>query len=102
MPITPEAVRHMARLARLALEPGETERMAAQLADILAHVRELDEVDLEGVEPFEIAAEHAPGARSDSPGAEPLVLPLEQVATLMREGFFTVPRLYDPGAGEQG
>lgn len=100
MSITTEAVEHMARLARLTLEPDEPERMAAQLAAILAHVRELDEVDLDGVEPFEIAAEHAAGARADEPGAEPLVLPLAEMATAMRAGFFTVPRLYEPGPGE--
>jgi aspartyl-tRNA(Asn)/glutamyl-tRNA(Gln) amidotransferase subunit C len=47
--ITPEEVRHVARLARLALDDAEVERFAAQLSAILEHVdavRRLDTADV--------------------------------------------------------
>ncbi len=42
---------HVARLSRLALDDAELGRMTAELGKILAHVRQLDAVDTEGVEP---------------------------------------------------
>ena len=44
-------VRHVARLARLRLEPAEAERMTAELAKILDHIDKIGELDLAAVEP---------------------------------------------------
>lgn len=52
MPITPEDVAHVARLARLALADDERQRMASQLGRILQYVEQLAELDLRGVEPL--------------------------------------------------
>jgi aspartyl-tRNA(Asn)/glutamyl-tRNA(Gln) amidotransferase subunit C len=41
----------VARLARLALDEGELERMREQLAAILAYIDKLRALDVEGVEP---------------------------------------------------
>jgi aspartyl-tRNA(Asn)/glutamyl-tRNA(Gln) amidotransferase subunit C len=49
--ITPELVQHVARLARLDLEPGEAEKMQSQLGDILGYIGLLDELDLSDVPP---------------------------------------------------
>jgi len=49
--ISPEDVRHVARLARLALTDEELERMREQLDAILAYIDKLRELDVEGVEP---------------------------------------------------
>jgi aspartyl-tRNA(Asn)/glutamyl-tRNA(Gln) amidotransferase subunit C len=49
--LTREAAAHVARLARLGLSDDEIGRMAGELDKILAYVRQLDEVDTEGVEP---------------------------------------------------
>jgi aspartyl-tRNA(Asn)/glutamyl-tRNA(Gln) amidotransferase subunit C len=49
--LTREAVAHVARLARLGLDDEELGQMTAELGKILAYVRQLDEVDTEGVEP---------------------------------------------------
>jgi len=46
-----EQVRHVARLARLRLSDEEVDRMAAELAGVLAHIATIDELDLDGVEP---------------------------------------------------
>lgn len=49
--ITPDEVRHVARLARLELTEEEVRRFAQQLGEILEAARRLDEVDTEGIEP---------------------------------------------------
>jgi len=46
-----EQVRHVALLARLRLSEEEVDRMAAELAGVLAHISTIDELDLQGVEP---------------------------------------------------
>ena len=42
---------HVANLARLALTPEEKTTFAAQLADVLSYIAELEKVDVSGVEP---------------------------------------------------
>ena len=49
--ISRDAVRHVARLARLRLEAAETERMTAELARILEHIDKIAELDLAAVAP---------------------------------------------------
>jgi aspartyl-tRNA(Asn)/glutamyl-tRNA(Gln) amidotransferase subunit C len=49
--IDQDDVRHVARLARLRLEPGDAERMTAELAKILEHIDKISELDLSAVEP---------------------------------------------------
>jgi len=49
--ISEDDVRHVARLARLHLEPDEGGRMTAELAKILDHVAKIGELDLADVEP---------------------------------------------------
>jgi len=49
--ITLAEVEHVARLARLALDADEKERMRSQLDAILGYVEQLRRIDTEGVEP---------------------------------------------------
>ena len=49
--ITLAEVEHVARLARLLLDPAEKERMRGQLDAILGYVEQLRRIDTEGVEP---------------------------------------------------
>ncbi|MGH2816912.1 MAG: Asp-tRNA(Asn)/Glu-tRNA(Gln) amidotransferase subunit GatC [Actinomycetota bacterium] len=51
MAIDRQAVDHVARLARLALDEDERERMMGELAQILAHAEKIQELDLDAVEP---------------------------------------------------
>ncbi len=51
MSLTPEQVRHVAKLARLRLSEAEVEKFSTQLSSILDYVAILNEVDTEGVEP---------------------------------------------------
>ena len=49
--ISEEHVEHVARLARLTLQPEETRRFTEQLNAILTYVEQLNEVPTDGVEP---------------------------------------------------
>jgi aspartyl-tRNA(Asn)/glutamyl-tRNA(Gln) amidotransferase subunit C len=49
--IDPSTVRHVARLARLYLDPDELERMRVELSGILEHIERIQALDLEGVPP---------------------------------------------------
>jgi aspartyl-tRNA(Asn)/glutamyl-tRNA(Gln) amidotransferase subunit C len=42
---------HVANLARINLTPEEKERYSAQLSDVLKYIEQLNEVNVEGVEP---------------------------------------------------
>ena len=61
MAITREVVLHVARLARLELEPDEVTRMQRDLDNILGHVAQLGQLATDGVpETAHVAAERAP------------------------------------------
>jgi aspartyl-tRNA(Asn)/glutamyl-tRNA(Gln) amidotransferase subunit C len=90
-------VRHVARLARLALSAEEEERFAAQLQHVLEYIERLSQVDVEGVEPLSFAGDLAAGLplRADEPHA---CLPREKVlsqAPQADEEAFLVPRIIE-------
>lgn len=60
-------VLHVARLARLALEEDEVERMAGELSKVLDHVERIRELDLSGVPPTSHVADVAGVTRPDEP-----------------------------------
>lgn len=51
MVLTKEEVQHIAILARLGLTQEEIEKYTNQLSSILDYVKQLEEVDTEGIEP---------------------------------------------------
>ncbi len=60
-------VLHVARLARLALDETEVDRMQVELSNVLGHVETIRELDLEGVEPTSHAVDLAGVTRPDVP-----------------------------------
>lgn len=97
MSLSLEQVRHIARLARLALEPAEEARYAAQLSAILGHVEQLSELDVAGVPPMThaLAAGEVTALRPDE--VHPGLSPEEALAAApAREGTaFKVPRIIE-------
>ena len=57
MAIDRTTVRHVARLARLALTAEEEERTAAQLGYVLEYIERLEAVDVSGIEPLSFAGD---------------------------------------------
>jgi len=90
-------VRHVARLARLALSEEEEERFAAQLGHVLEYVERLQAVDVAGVEPLSFAGDAAAGLplREDEPRPS---LPRDKVLAQAPEHngeAFLVPRILE-------
>jgi aspartyl-tRNA(Asn)/glutamyl-tRNA(Gln) amidotransferase subunit C len=50
-PLSEDDVRHVAKLARLALSEDEVARFTVQLRSVLSHAADVESLDLEGVEP---------------------------------------------------
>src|SRR3954470_20502099 len=97
MAIDRDQVRHVARLARLALSEEEEERFAAQLGHVLEYVERLQGVDVGGVEPLGFAGDLAAGLplRPDEPRPS---LPREKVLAQAPEQdgqAFLVPRIIE-------
>ena len=51
MPLTPDEVKHIARLARVGLSDDDIARFQVQLSEILDYFQRLREVDTEGLPP---------------------------------------------------
>ncbi|MSQ41834.1 MAG: Asp-tRNA(Asn)/Glu-tRNA(Gln) amidotransferase subunit GatC, partial [Dehalococcoidia bacterium] len=67
MALTGDEVRHVARLARVALTPEEVERLREQISGILEHFGSLNQIDTDGVEPTAQTFELTNVERPDEP-----------------------------------
>ena len=64
MSVDIDTVKRVARLARIAVTDEDAGRMTGELNAILGFVEQLNEVDVEGVEPIEVAV-HEAGTETD-------------------------------------
>ena len=93
--ISSEDVRHVARLARLALSDDELERMRAEMSAILDYMDTLRSLDTKGVEPTSHAVPLRNVMREDEPAPS---LPLDDMLANApdRDGdTFRVPRIIE-------
>lgn len=93
--ITPALIRHVAHLARLRLEGAELDRLAGELDEILAYVRQLQAVPTEGVQPTSHVLQLANVLRKDETAP---CLPPEVVLALApatRPPFVAVPKIIE-------
>jgi aspartyl-tRNA(Asn)/glutamyl-tRNA(Gln) amidotransferase subunit C len=91
--ITSDQVRHVAKLARLALDEPQLERFRLQLDPILDYIAKIGQADIEGIEPMAHAVHLSNVLREDR--VEPS-LPIEKVLQNAPETdgpFFKVPKV---------
>ena len=91
--VTPELVRSVARLARLAPDESKLPRLTAQIESILDYVAKVGEADVENVEPMAHALPLHNVLREDVVGA---ALPPDKVLQNAPETdgpFFKVPKV---------
>ena len=91
--VSPEDVRHVAKLARLAVDESRLPAVATQLGSILGYIEQINEVDVTGVEPMAHAVPLHNVLRDDV--VEPS-LPLERTLQNAPEAdgpFFKVPKV---------
>jgi aspartyl-tRNA(Asn)/glutamyl-tRNA(Gln) amidotransferase subunit C len=95
MAITKETVLHVAKLARLELTEQEVVTMQRDLAKILGHAEELNQLDTAGVaETTQVAAERAPLRPDVRQGSLETELALAE-APRRAGGAFAVPGFVD-------
>jgi aspartyl-tRNA(Asn)/glutamyl-tRNA(Gln) amidotransferase subunit C len=93
--ITLAEVEHVARLARLALDGDEKERMRSQLEAILGYVEQLRRVNTDGVEPTAHVLPLVNVLRDDEVRPSYPVEAMLANAPDAQEGQFRVPRILE-------
>jgi aspartyl-tRNA(Asn)/glutamyl-tRNA(Gln) amidotransferase subunit C len=96
--ITTADVAKVAALAKLRLAPDELERFTNQLGDVLEHARDLESLDLAGVEPMARPVHLANVLRADVPGPTLDRDEVLGVAPAAEDGQFRVPPVLGEGA----
>jgi aspartyl-tRNA(Asn)/glutamyl-tRNA(Gln) amidotransferase subunit C len=95
MSVDAATVRHIAKLARIAVSDSEVEALAPELNNILGWVEQLQEVDVEGVEPMTAVIPNKLRLRDDEVtdgGRRDDVLANAPAA---EHGFFAVPKVIE-------
>ena len=100
MSVTNEQVRHIAKLARIAMSDEELERMVPELNSILGWVEQLGEVNTDGVEPLTAVIPNTLRLRDDVVDADPLTGgnrrdDILANAPAPQHGFFGVPKVIE-------
>jgi aspartyl-tRNA(Asn)/glutamyl-tRNA(Gln) amidotransferase subunit C len=91
-----EQVLHVAKLARLKLSDDEVDRMSGELSAILEHVDNINELDLDGVEPTSHVVPLENVLREDEPRPS---LPRERALEPAPDADETGFRVPSPGQG---
>jgi len=93
--ISREEIRHVAMLARLALDPAEEEAMATTLDAILTYMEKLAELDTSAVEPTAHIVEREAPWREDRVLNAPDTEALLANAPVRDGDFFRVPKIIE-------
>ena len=95
MPVSTEQVRHIAKLARIAMSDGEIERLAPELNNILGWVEQLAEVNTDGVEPLTAVIDQKLRLRDDKVTEGNIRDEILANAPEAQHGFFAVPKVIE-------
>jgi len=95
MSVNADQVRHVARLARLALTDDEIGRMVPEFNNILDWVKQLDEVDTSGVEPLTAVIDNQLRLRDDAVNDGNCRDAILKNAPDAQHGFFAVPKVIE-------
>ena len=95
MSVNADQVRHVARLARLALGDDEIAKMVPELNNILDWVEQLGEVDTDGVEPLTAVIDNHLRLRDDVVNDGDCRDDILKNAPDAQHGFFAVPKVIE-------
>jgi aspartyl-tRNA(Asn)/glutamyl-tRNA(Gln) amidotransferase subunit C len=93
MAVTHDDVRHVAELARLAVDDERLDHLVSELNGILTHMDALTQVDTKEIEAAAFAPTNSTPVRADSSGPLKMLSPLASFAPSVKDGFILVPRL---------
>lgn len=95
MSVDAETVKRVAKLARIAVDDADAERMTGELNAILGFVEQLNEVDVEGVEPMTSVIPLAMKKRADEVTEGERADDIVANAPETDENFFLVPKVVE-------
>ena len=95
MSVSPEQVRHIARLARIAMSEEEIARLEPELNAIIGWVEQLAEVDTDGVEPLTAVIDQKLRLREDAVTDGNIRDQVLANAPEAQHGFFAVPKVIE-------
>ena len=95
MSVTNADVRHIAKLARLAMSDNEIEAMVPELNSILGWVEQLGEVDTDGVDPLTAVIPNKLRLRDDAVTDGDCRDDVLANAPVAEHGFFAVPKVIE-------
>ncbi len=95
MSITQDEARKVAHLARIAVKEDALPALARELSGILQFMEQLNEVDVEGVEPMTSVIPMRLKRREDVVTAGGMQDKILSNAPDAREGFFAVPKVVE-------
>lgn len=97
--IDSQQVRKIAKLARLRLDEPELNRFQGQLAKILDYIAQLNQVNVDGLEPLAHPLPVTNVVRADEPAASFDAETALAAAPQRQNDYFKVPAVLDPNAG---
>ena len=95
MSIEPETARKVAKLARIAVDEARLPALAEEFNAILGFIEQLQEVDVEGVEPMVSVTPMRLKRRKDAVTDGDQQKAVLSDAPDAREGFFAVPKVVE-------
>ena len=95
MEVDEEAVRRIARLARIKVTDAEAKALEAELSGILDWVKQLDEVDVANVEPMSSVTPMRLKMRADKVGDGEIADDVLSNAPVREDHFFVVPKVVE-------
>ena len=95
MSVSPEQVRHIAKLARIAMSDDELERLVPELNAIIGWVEQLGEIDTDGVPPMTSVAAMRLTMRDDRVTDGDCRDAILGNAPQTAKGFFAVPKVVE-------
>ena len=95
MSVSSEQVRHIAKLARIAMSEEELEKLVPELNNILGWIEQLGEVDTNGVEPLTAVIDQKLRLREDAVNDGDVRDDVLANAPEAQHGFFAVPKVIE-------
>jgi aspartyl-tRNA(Asn)/glutamyl-tRNA(Gln) amidotransferase subunit C len=95
MSVSPEQVRHIAKLARIGMSDAEIDALVPELNNILGWVEQLGEVNTDGVEPLTAVIEQKLLLRDDVVNDGNIRGAVLANAPDAQHGFFAVPKVIE-------
>jgi len=95
MSVSPDQVRHIARLARIAMSDEELERLVPELNAIIGWVEQLGEVNTDGIEPLTAVIDQKLRLRDDVVNDGDCRDDVLANAPNAQHGFFAVPKVIE-------